>query len=316
MVTDSTAHLAPDVVADRGVRVVPLQVIVDGRPFDDGVPSDRTAGEPSGDGASRGPVDGTAAGRVAAGQIADALRRHVPVSTSRPSPRAFLDVYESAAACGAESVVSVHLSASLSGTADAARLAARDAPVPVHVVDSRSLGMGLGYAVLAAAAAADRGLTADEVAAAASDRAGRSSAYFYVDTLDYLRRGGRVGAASAMVGSALAIKPLLYLRDGWIEPLEKVRTASRAQARLVELAVDRAVSGHDLADVAPGRAHGGNGRVDVAVHHLDNAVRAQDLAGRLADRLPSLGELVVSEVGAVIGAHVGPGLLAVVISPR
>ncbi|TDC47828.1 DegV family protein [Jiangella ureilytica] len=284
VVTDSTAHLAAGDVESQGLRVVPLQVVVDGVAVSEGP------------GSSFGPREVTAA-----------LRAHVPVTTSRPSPRTFLDVYESCAASGCTAVVSVHLSGSLSGTADAARLAARDAPVPVHVVDSRSLGMGLGFAVLVAADAASRGLTADEVAALALDRAVRSSAFFYVDTLEYLRRGGRVGAASAMVGTALAIKPLLHLSDGWVDLLEKVRTSARARSRLEDLAVERALDAS---------ASSGGGRVDVAVHHLDNARRADELATRLAERLPSAGSVVVTEVGAVIGAHVGPGMLAAVISPR
>lgn len=275
IVTDSTAYLHPEVAAERGIAVVPLQVVIDG--------------VARAEGSGIGPAE-----------VADALRRHAPVSTSRPSPRAFLDAYESVAALGAASVVSIHLSGSLSGTVEAARLAAKDAPLPVDVVDSRSLAMGLGFAVVAACDAADRGLAAVEVAAAANSRAAASSALFYVDTLDHLRRGGRVGVASAMVGTALAIKPLLRLVDGAIAPLEKVRTSARAVARLEDLAVE-------LAGVVP---------VDVAVHHLDNEARAQALADRLAGRLPRLGELVVSEVGAVIGAHVGPGLLAVVVSPR
>lgn len=278
LVTDSTAHLPPEVAAGRGIDVVPLQVVVDGRPMDEGT-------------------------GIGPSEVADALRARVPVSTSRPSPRAFLDVYESAAAGGATSVVSIHLSGSLSGTADAARLAQRDSPIPVYVVDSRSLGMGLGFAVLTAASAADRGLTPDEVAAAAQDRASRSSAFFYVDTLEYLRRGGRIGTTSAVVGTALAIKPLLHLRDGWIEPLDKVRTSARARGRLEDLAVERATAGLPAA------------RVDLAVHHLDNGERAEQLANQLAARLPSAGEIVVAEVGAVIGAHVGPGLLGVVVSP-
>jgi fatty acid-binding protein DegV len=101
-------------------------------------------------------------------------------------------------------------------------------------------------------------------------------------------------------GAARAVKPLLYLQNGGIQLLEKVRTSSRAVARLEDLAVARA----------------GEDPVDVAVHHLANAVRADELAARLTARIPALGELVVTEVGAVIGAHVGPGLLAVIVSPR
>jgi DegV family protein with EDD domain len=275
VVTDSTAHLHPDVAAELGIAVVPLHVVVDGRSL----------------------VEGS---EIGPDEVADALRRHVPVSTSRPSPRAFLDVYESAAANGAQAVVSVHISGSLSGTADAARLATRDAPVPVSVVDSRTLGMGLGFAVQTAAEAVARGLEADEVVAAALDRAGRSATFFYVDTLEHLRRGGRVGAASAMVGTALAIKPLLHVVDGSIEPLEKVRTRSRAMTRLVDLVAERA----------------GAGRVDIAVQHLAEEARAQELADRLAERVPGVVDLVIAEVGAVVAAHVGPGVLGVVVSPR
>jgi DegV family protein with EDD domain len=275
VVTDSTSYLTPDAAAAVGVIVVPLQVVVDGRSFDEGT--------------AFGPRD-----------LADALRRRVRVSTSRPSPRAFLDAYESAVAAGARAVVSVHISGQLSGTADAARLAASDATVPVEVIDSRSLGMALGFAVLSAAEAANRGCTVDEVGEVARRRAEQSSAVFCLDTLEYLRRGGRIGAAQALLGTALAVKPLLHLDQGQIQPLERVRTFSRAVARLEELAVGQA-------DALP---------VDIAVHHLDNAARADALAERLRARLPTLGQLVVSEVGAVIGAHAGPGLLAVVVSPR
>ena len=127
-----------------------------------------------------------------------------------------------------------------------------------------------------------------------------ASAYFYVDTLDYLRRGGRIGAAQALFGSALAVKPLLQLEGGRIEPLEKVRTASKAIARLEEIAADRA----------------GGAPVDIAVHHLAAPDRASALADRLRNRVPGLADLHVSEVGAVIGAHTGPGLLGVVVSSR
>jgi len=275
VVTDSTSYLAPETAATAGVTVVPLQVVVDGRSFDEG-----TAFGPR--------------------ELSDALRRRVRVSTSRPSPRAFLDTYESAVATGATAVVSVHISGQLSGTADAARLAANDAPVPVEVIDSHSLGMGLGFAALSAADAASRGCSFEEVGDVARQRAESSSAFFCLDTLEYLRRGGRIGAAQALLGAALAVKPLLYLNQGEIQPLEKVRTLSRAVARLEELAVERA----------------GSRPVDMAVHHLDNAERADALAQRLRTRLPALDQLVVSEVGAVIGAHAGPGLLAVVVSPH
>ena len=120
-----------------------------------------------------------------------------PVSTSRPSPQAFLDVYEAAAADGADAVVSVHISSDMSGTVESAALAASQSPIPVEVVDSRSMGMAMGYAVLSAATAARQGQDAKAVAAVAQSRAGAATVIFYVDTLEHLRRGGRIGAASA-----------------------------------------------------------------------------------------------------------------------
>ena len=275
VVTDSTAYLPGELVAQHGIDVVALQVVIGGKAYDEGAQASPTT-------------------------VADALREWTPVSTSRPSPAAFAEAYRRAAERGCTGVVSVHLSSRMSGTVESAGMAAADAPIPVEVVDSRSLGMGLGFAVLSAAAAAHAGATVNEVAEAARGRAQRSTAVFYVDTLEHLRRGGRIGAAAALLGSALSVKPLLQMVDGQIQPLEKVRTAARAIARLEELAAE----------------HAGGAPADLAVHHLANGVRAQALADRLRYRLPEVGELHVSEVGAVVGAHVGPGMLAVVVAPR
>jgi DegV family protein with EDD domain len=274
VLTDSTAYLPEELLAEHRVAVVPLQVIVGGAAQEEGT-------------------------EVGSAYVADALRSRTPVSTSRPSPATVLTAYEKLAAEGASEIVAVHISAAMSGTYDAARLAARDAPVPVHVVDSRSLGMGLGHAVLAAAQSAEAGASGEEAAEAARSVAEGSQAFFYVDTLEHLRRGGRIGAAQALIGSALSVKPLLALQDGRIEPLEKVRTSARALARLEEVAVEAA----------------GDGPVDAAVHHLAAPERAEQLAARLRSRLPNLRHLHTLEVGAVVGAHVGPGMLAVVVSP-
>jgi DegV family protein with EDD domain len=278
IVTDSTAYLPLDLVARQGIRVVPLHVILGGRQFSEGVD-------------------------VTTAEVAAALRKFTPVSTSRPSPQAFLDTYEAAAANGADAVVSVHISSDMSGTVESASLAASQSPIPVEVVDSRSMGMAMGYAVLSAAIAAQRGQEAKAVAAIASSRAGAATVIFYVDTLEYLRRGGRIGAASALLGSALAIKPLLALSDGHIQAIEKVRTAFRALSRLEELAIQ-------AADAA------GEPGVDIAVHHLDSQTRARDLVDRLQARVASTSTVVLVELGAVVGAHVGPGTIAVAVSPR
>ena len=225
------------------------------------------------------------------------------VTTSRPSPLLFVETYRSLLDAGASGIVSVHLSGDLSGTVDAARTAARalgPEGARVRVVDSRLLAMGLGFAALAAArAAAEGGVDVDEIARRTARQALATGVWLYVDTLEYLRRGGRIGHASAWVGSALAVKPLLHLVDGRVEPLERVRTTSRAIARLEEITV----------------AEAGSSLVDVAVQHLAAGERAADLAERLRARIPGLRELVVDEVGAVVGAHAGPGMLGVVVAP-
>lgn len=274
VVTDSTAYLPDGVAHERGVFVVPLHVVLGARTGKEGVD-------------------------VSPAEVAVALtERRLHVSTSRPTPAEFVAVYRTS---GASRIVSVHLSGDLSGTVDAARLAAEEVAVDgieVRVVDSRSIVMGLGFAVIRAAEAAARGGDLDAVAGAALARAGTT--LFYVDTLEHLRRGGRIGAAAALVGAALAVKPILHVIDGKIAPLEKVRTASKAVARLEDLAVEAAA----------------DGEVDIAVHHLAAQEKADGLAERLGKRVPGLRSLYLSEVGAVVGAHVGPGLLGVVVSRR
>ncbi|MEU7225977.1 DegV family protein [Streptomyces chrestomyceticus] len=275
IVTDSTAYLPRAALQRHRITAVPLTVVLGDQALEEGT-------------------------EISARSVAQALQKRKYVTTSRPSPEAFASTYRAIAEAGAESVVSLHLSSEFSGTYDAAVLAAAEAPVPVRVVDTGMVAMALGFCALAAAEAAETGGSLDEAVAAAEKRAEQTSAYFYVDTLDYLRRGGRIGAAQALLGSALAVKPLLQLVEGRIDLLEKVRTASKAIARLEEIAVERA----------------GEAQVDIAVHHLAAAERADALAERLRERVPGLAELHVSEVGAVIGAHTGPGLLGAVVSPR
>ncbi|MFF7530610.1 DegV family protein [Streptomyces bobili] len=275
IVTDSTAYLPQRTMERHGITAVPLTVVLGDQALEEGT-------------------------EISTRSLAQALQKRHSVTTSRPSPEVFAQTYRRIAEAGATGIVSLHLSAELSGTHDAAVLAAREAPVPVRVVDTGMIAMALGFCALAAAETAEAGGTVDEAVTAAEKRAAGTSAFFYVDTLDYLRRGGRIGAAQALLGSALAVKPLLQLDGGRIEPLEKVRTASKAIARLEELAADRA----------------GSSPVDIAVHHLSAPDRASALADRLRARVPGLVELHVSEVGAVIGAHTGPGLLGVVVSAR
>ena len=280
LVTDSTAYLPDDLRSRPGISVVPLHVILGGQEHQEGVD-------------------------VTPDEVAAALRAYKPVSTSRPAPQAFLDAYRKAADQGAKAVVSVHISSALSSTIGGAELAAAESPIPVTVVDSRALGMVMGYAVESGAALAAGGASAEEVADHVRRRCAASSIVFYVDTLEHLRRGGRIGKASALFGSALAIKPILTLSDGAIVPLEKVRTTSRAIARLEEISADRIA-----AAVSDGKG------VDVAIHHLDSSERAEALAERLRARVGEAGQVMVGELGAVVGAHVGPGTIAVAVCPK
>ena len=280
IVTDSTASLPAEVVAARELTVVPLQVVIGSTSYDEGVE-----------------------GGVTPQLLAEALREWAPVGTSRPNPHQMLEVYDRLVAQGASAIVAIHLSGDLSGTFESAQVAARNASVPVIPVDSRQVGMGTGFAVLAAADARDAGLDADAVAEAARTRAEATTSLFYVDTLEYLRRGGRMGAAAALLGSALAVKPILKIDDGRIGPFERVRTAAKALARLEELAVEAA----------------GDVEVEVAVAHLASPDRASTLAERLTDRLHAGldgRDVVVGEIGAVLGAHVGPGMVAVCVARR
>jgi DegV family protein with EDD domain len=304
VVTDSTSCLTAADAAAWGIDVVPLDVAADGERFRDG-------------------VDLTPDGLVAA--LAAGRR----VTTSQPPPAAFAAAYEAAAARGAAEVVSVHLSGELSGTVRAAGLAAQLAPLPVHVVDSRSAGLGLGFAALAAAEAA-RGTVwgpADGASVAgAAEQVGRSTAaWFVVDSLDHLRRGGRLSAAAAAFGTVLGLRPVLVLRDGRIEVAERVRTRRAARERLHALAVaevGRRVPGAGAGGAGAGGAGAGaagagsaGSAVRVGVQHLGRPEVAEEVAGRLRDAL-GLDEVLVREVGAVLGGHLGVGALAVTVTDR
>jgi DegV family protein with EDD domain len=278
VVTDSTSSLDPAEAARADISIIPLQVVIDdiSRPESE----------------------------VTQRDVASALRAGRQVSTSRPTPEVIGNMYAELARAGYDAVVSVHLSSKISGTCGAAQVAAASVDIPVIVVDSMSLAMAVGFAALTGARLARSGATPQEVVESVRRRAAAATTYFYVDSLEYLRRGGRIGPAAAMIGSALAVKPLLTIADGEIRPCERVRTESKALSRLEELSLDALAQAGHL-----------NGAVDVAVHHLDNADGARRLVRRLSGRIP-MGNIVISEVSAVLGVHVGPGTLGIVVSPR
>ena len=275
LVTDSTSCLPPYRLAQAAVEVVPVQVVIGDQAYDEG------------------------ASINSAGVIA-AMRSGAEVTTASPGPERFAEAYARLATRGATEIVSMHLSSELSGTYSAAVLAAREAAVPVRVVDTRTVGLALGFAVLGAAELARQGANAESVADAAAASGRASEVWLSVDNLDALRRGGRIGTAQAAVGSVLAIKPILTLDGGRLQQLDKVRTASRAASRLVELAA-QAVMELD----AP---------CQIGVQHAGAPDRASALVRELGRAVPGV-PVVTTDLGAVLTAHVGAGAIAVIVSP-
>ncbi len=220
-------------------------------------------------------------------------------STSQPSVGDFAAVYEPLLADGRE-IVSVHISGGLSGTPEAARQAAEQlrrgnaGGERVRVVDSTTAAGGLGMLVIAAARAAAAGADAEQVERTVRDARAELKMWFALDTLEFLRRGGRIGAASAWFGSTLRVKPILTIETE-LSPVERVRTSGRAFERLVDYARQRHGSGAD----------------GWAVQHVSATDEAQRLAERCRDEVFGCDPLFVSEIGPVLSAHTGPGLLGV-----
>src|SRR5919197_2407852 len=271
VVTDTTHYLPAELVAERGVREVSLYVRQGDRQEREADLSDLDA-------------------------FYDGLRTASSLpTTSQPSIGDFLAVYEPLVEQGRD-IVSIHISGGISGTVEAARQAAAqlgEHGPSIEVVDSRMACGALGLVVLAASAAAAAGADLAAVAARANEAAEATRLWFAVDTLEYLRRGGRIGTAQAWLGGALKIKPILTL-DGEITPIERVRTSSRAFERMIDYL----------------KARQADGATTWMVQHI----QARDQAERIVERgreLFGTEPLFVSEIGPVIGTHVGPGLLGV-----
>jgi DegV family protein with EDD domain len=272
IVTDTCHYLPRQLVAARGIHEVSLYVHWDGR-------EDREASLPDYDAYYR--------------QLATA--GDLP-TTSQPSIGDFLAVYEPLLADGRE-IVSIHLSGALSGTVASAEQAKAQLEgrggERIHVMDSQSACGGEGLVVLAAHAAAARGANGAEVIAHAREARAALTMWFAVDTLEFLRRGGRIGAAQAWLGTALRIKPILTL-EAEITPVERVRTAGRAFERMVDYLRTRHDDGADA----------------WVVQHIQAPAETERLVER-GREIFGTDPCFVSEVGPVIGTHVGPGLLGV-----
>jgi DegV family protein with EDD domain len=273
IVTDSTAYLPEATVRELGIEVVQLQVISNGVAYDE--------------------ITG-----ITVDEVAVALRANKPVTTSRPNPELFVAAYERLIAKGVDTIISAHLSSELSGTFESAVLASRKVSCQVDVVDSRGIAMMLGFAVKAGAVLANSGGTLAQVSDLVKRKSIGSSILFYVDSLEFLERGGRINSVQARMGTAMKLKPILHMTNGKVEQRELVRTREKALSRMVELVTSTARI-----------------KSEIAIHHVGAQAAAQELAQQVKSKT-GLADISVSAAGAVVGTHVGPGALAIVVSPQ
>jgi len=270
IVTDSTADLTSTLIKEFNVSVIPLKVLFGEKIYREGV--DLTSAE--------------FYNLLAASE-------KLP-TTSQPSPGEFLELYQELTADGS-SVISIHISGSMSGTVQSALLARNSLPDrDITVVDSRKVSMALGLVVLAAARAAKEGQTKEQILARAHEVINKVQTYFVVDTLEYLSKGGRIGKASALLGTVLNIKPVLTIDEGLIAPYEKVRGKGKALDHILEIAKTFSQNHPKLRCAM---VHG-NALEEVIKFH-------QKLASEL-----NYTESVICEIGAVVGTHAGPGTIA------
>lgn len=269
VVVDSTADIPPHLAAEVGLRVVPLLVRFGEQTYRDGVDLD------------------------AEGFLRLLTSTSTLPQTSQPPTTAFETVFREAIEAGND-VVCLTIASRLSGTYNSARLAAEAVDAArIHVIDSNTLTLHLGWGAIAAARAARNGANANDVTAIAMSTLQRGRLYALLETLDYLHRGGRIGRAAQIVGSMLHIKPILTVQDGEVVPLERVRTWRKALERLVEL----------TRQDAPLEA--------LAVMHVGNPSDAHAIAERLADLIPS-DQILVTQAGPVIATYAGPGAVGAV----
>ncbi|HUV91172.1 MAG TPA: DegV family protein [Anaerolineae bacterium] len=271
VVTDSSAYIPEAALGDLSIPVIPLWVIWGEERLRDGVDIDPP----------------TFYRRLRSAQTFP--------TTSQPSAGEFEEFFRQAAS-GADAVVGVFLTSKLSGTvANAQAAQARLADLTIRVVDALSTSMGLGFIVLAAARAAAAGKSLDEVVTAAEEMRDRVHLLFAVDTLEYLHRGGRIGGARWLMGTALNIKPLLHLTDGTIEPLAQVRSKHKAIARMLEVAEERL---------------GGKRMAEAAILDVDSPEEGDAVAKQVRERF-GISTIYRTTVSPAIGTHAGPGTVGI-----
>ena len=269
IVTDSSCDLPEDLITQFGIGIVPLKIRFGQTEFVDRL-------------------------ELTTDQFWEKCREtdELP-STAAPAPGAFIAEFQRAADEGASGVVAIVLSGELSATIEAAQQAAREVEgnIDVRVVDSRTVTLGLGAVVVAAAQAAKSGATVDEVADIAADSASRTHVHAALDTLENLRKGGRIGAAGSLLGSMLSIKPLIEVRDGVVEPVGKQRTRTKALGYLVKVVEEHAQQIESIYVT-----HAACDDVDSFVKRIQSLVQT---------------DVLVGQIGPVVGAHAGIGTIGV-----
>jgi DegV family protein with EDD domain len=266
VVTDASSRLPADLLEKWAIRVVPLHILLDGRDLREGVDDIPD----------------------------DIYKQHA--TTAAATPAELANAYQQALAeSGCDGVVAVHISSALSGTYGAAQRTAADLDPAIRVVDSKSAAMGTGFVALAAARAAAAGDDLETVAGAANSAVSRSHSFIVVHRLDNLRRSGRIGGATAWLGTALALKPLLRIDDGKLVLAQRVRTVTHATATMIDRVCEIV----------------GEGSAALAVHHVANPDGANEVAALLAERLPACEPAIVTSLGPVLALHVGAGAVAV-----
>ncbi|MBE3577355.1 MAG: DegV family protein [Limnochordales bacterium] len=274
VVTDSGADIPAPLRDELGIKVVPLSVRLGEREFLDGV--DLSTEE----------------------FWALVRRSDVIPQTSQPGPADFERVYRELVNNG-YSVLSIHLSGELSGTIQSARLAAQHfSPGAIRVVDSRSASLGIGFLAMRAARLAQLGLTCDEAEKLIQELITEVRAFFTVESLEWLRRNGRIGRAKAFLGTLLNVKPVLALEDGVVSPVEQVRSRERSLRRIVELA----------RTAAAGRP------VEIGIVHGDTPAEAEALLQE-ARAAMNVSSALVTPLGPTIGSHTGPGTIGLLLIP-
>lgn len=276
IVTDSTCDLPSQLVNENNIAVVPLKIHFGEQTYYEGID-------------------------LTPDTFYDKLKgAEVLPTTSQPSPGDFVKVYEEYAQQGFTHIISIHISSKLSGTYQSAFIAKGlvEDKIKVEVIDSHYVTLGLGLLVLEAAEMVKGGKSFEAAIQHVNFLREKVKLYFMVDTLEFLQKGGRIGKASSLIGSLLNIKPILTLIEGEVHPFEKVRGQSKALDRLVDIIEQLPSTGLE--------------KVRCAIVHSQSLETAEKVKEILLNNL-GLAEIEISEIGAVVGTHVGPGAIGIII---